>query len=258
MSEQSGIYCIENIINNKKYIGQTKRLNDRWYHHRSLLRDNKHTNDHLQKAWNKYGEENFKHYVLEYCDYKLLDEREIYWIHYYNTTDREYGYNSKEGGQNGGSVYTEESCKKMSESHKKLLEDPAEREKLSQYSKRVWANEDYRKSRSGENHHMYGKKLPEEWRRKISESGKGKHCERTPAQIRALEIVHQNYKPKNKILTPVRCIELNKIYDNPTVAANEFGVYTSCITRVCNGKRQTFAGYHWEYFENNNGENNNS
>lgn len=254
MADKSGIYCIENLINHKKYIGQSKRINDRWYHHRSLLRDNRHLNDHLQNAWNKYGEENFKHYVLEYCDFELLDEREIYWIHFYNTLDREFGYNSKEGGQNGGSVYTKESREKMSESHKKLLEDPIERLKLSQYSKAVWADENYRKSRSGKNHPMYGKKLSDEWRRKISEGEKGKHHERTLAQIKALEIVHQNYKPKNKILTPVRCIELNKIYENPTIAAEEFGVNTCCITRVCNGKRKTFAGYHWEYindWENN-------
>ena len=65
---KSGIYCIENIITNKKYIGQSIDVNERWRKHISELNHNYHHNDYLQKAWNKYGEDSFKFYVLEYCD----------------------------------------------------------------------------------------------------------------------------------------------------------------------------------------------
>ena len=51
-----GIYCIENTINNKKYIGQSVEIENRWSKHRSELNKNKHDNDYLQKSWNKYGE----------------------------------------------------------------------------------------------------------------------------------------------------------------------------------------------------------
>ena len=59
---KSGIYCIENIITNKKYIGQSIDVNERWRKHISELNHNYHHNDYLQKAWNKYGEKGFKFY----------------------------------------------------------------------------------------------------------------------------------------------------------------------------------------------------
>ena len=49
----SGIYCIENIITNKKYIGQSINIKDRWSKHKSELNHQTHDNDYLQKAWNK-------------------------------------------------------------------------------------------------------------------------------------------------------------------------------------------------------------
>ena len=45
----SGIYCIENLTTNKKYIGQSRNINDRWYRHRKELNDGIHDNDYLQK-----------------------------------------------------------------------------------------------------------------------------------------------------------------------------------------------------------------
>ena len=51
-----GIYCIENIINHKKYIGQSQNVFRRMYNHKNLLRNNKHHNSYLQNSWNKYGE----------------------------------------------------------------------------------------------------------------------------------------------------------------------------------------------------------
>ena len=43
-----GIYCIENINTNKKYIGQSVNINDRWSKHKNELRQNSHDNDYLQ------------------------------------------------------------------------------------------------------------------------------------------------------------------------------------------------------------------
>lgn len=76
----SGIYCIENLSTNKKYIGQSVNISERWKKHISELNNGLHHNDYLQKAWNKYGIENFKFYVLEYCPIDKLNEKEIYYI----------------------------------------------------------------------------------------------------------------------------------------------------------------------------------
>ena len=51
-----GIYSITNIINNKKYIGQSVDIKSRLRNHKWELRHNRHFNDHLQKSFNKYGE----------------------------------------------------------------------------------------------------------------------------------------------------------------------------------------------------------
>ena len=64
--KRSGIYCIENISTNKKYIGQSVDIHTRWCHHRSELKNHTHFNDYLQKSWDKYGEDDFKFYVIEY------------------------------------------------------------------------------------------------------------------------------------------------------------------------------------------------
>ena len=135
----------------------------------------------------------------------------------------------------------------MNPTKKRIEEHPEDLEMLSQRAKKMWANEDYRESRSGENHPMYGKKRSQESIAKAIATRKSHHFERTQKQIEALEKVHQNYVSKNKILTPVRCVELDIIYDNPTEAAKETGFNSNCIIRVCKNKRETYKGYHWEF-----------
>ncbi len=61
----SGVYCIENVIDSKDYIGSSKKVNDRLNGHIENLRKNKHYIKELQNDWNKYGEENFKCHILE-------------------------------------------------------------------------------------------------------------------------------------------------------------------------------------------------
>ena len=94
----SGIYCIKNLINNKRYIGLSKNLNHRFKVHKHKLNNNSHINKHLQQAWNKYGENNFDFYIIEKCDKNFLKEREKYYIEKYKTNNRVYGYNKTSGG----------------------------------------------------------------------------------------------------------------------------------------------------------------
>lgn len=77
---KSGIYCICNIKNNKRYIGSSKNIWQRLQCHRSYLRKNTHFNDHLQKAWNKHKEISFVSIVLEYCEIFDLEKREQFYI----------------------------------------------------------------------------------------------------------------------------------------------------------------------------------
>lgn len=95
-----GIYCIENTINNKKYIGMSRDISRRWYEHKTELKNNSHDNKYLQSSWGKYGKDKFKFYVLEICSEELLSDRECYYIVLYKSLSHKNGYNLTSGGEN--------------------------------------------------------------------------------------------------------------------------------------------------------------
>lgn len=69
---KSGVYVIQCLANGKSYVGSTKNLVRRKAEHFRLFRRVRHSNSHLQNAWNKYGENAFVFVVLEYCSKKSL------------------------------------------------------------------------------------------------------------------------------------------------------------------------------------------
>lgn len=226
----SGIYCIENKINHKKYIGQSINIYDRWNKHKSELNHNKHDNDYLQKSWNKYGNENFLFFVLEECLKDDLNMKEIYYINKYNTLNQEYGYNLKEGGSSG--KISEYSNEKKKQSLKKAYENKKLREERKKYALYQWSNPEIKNKIMGENNGMYGKTHTEETRQKIREKALGRESSQ-----------------KNK--TPVFCEELDKVFNCASDAAKELLLRSSAILQVCYGNRKTCGGYHWKFMENN-------
>lgn len=93
MNCDSGIYMILNVVNNKCYIGSSKNIKIRLYQHKRELKNNIHINDYLQKAWKKYGEENFQFWILENCNENDLLSNEQYWLDYYTSYNEKNGYN---------------------------------------------------------------------------------------------------------------------------------------------------------------------
>lgn len=181
MRNHFGIYCIKNKINNKVYIGKTMtKFQKRWFHHRSLLRAGTHNNKHLQKSWDKYGEENFEFIMLESFDIKLRNEEndkvlndilfkmEKLYIKIYNSYEN--GYNETTGGEGCcgivisdehkrniakknrinmlGRKHTEETKKKMSESHKGYIKTEEHRRHLSESLKGKVVSEQTKKKLS--------------------------------------------------------------------------------------------------------------
>ena len=93
-----GIYKITNNLNGKCYIGQSINIETRWKQHISESKNlRRHYKIHI--ALNEFGIENFTFEVLEECplDINILNEKERYWIKYYNSFEE--GYNSTKGGQ---------------------------------------------------------------------------------------------------------------------------------------------------------------
>lgn len=100
------IYKIENIINKKVYIGLTNRsIKERFSEHLydSYNKKSRSYNYHLHCAIRKYGIENFSIIELEECPIEKLQEREKYWIQYFDSYNN--GYNMTLGGD-GGTRYS--------------------------------------------------------------------------------------------------------------------------------------------------------
>lgn len=90
------IYIIKNTVNSKVYIGQTRTsVDQRWKEH---LRHAQYGDQIINRAMKKYGVDKFYIETLEICDVSILDEREIYYIDLYDSTDKSKGYNVSIGG----------------------------------------------------------------------------------------------------------------------------------------------------------------
>lgn len=87
------IYAIKNLINDKMYVGSTKSIKRRKYHHFYQLKKGIHHSCHLQKAYDKYGKNSFIFYIIEECTVKNRKEREIYNMNINKTCEGSYGYN---------------------------------------------------------------------------------------------------------------------------------------------------------------------
>lgn len=93
----TGIYKITNKINGKCYIGQSINIKQRWKAHRSRYQVDDYP---LYRAMRKYGLENFNFEVIEECSQNELNDKEIYWIDFYDSANNEKGYNLTIGGNN--------------------------------------------------------------------------------------------------------------------------------------------------------------
>lgn len=146
--------------NGKKYYGITgqKYVKQRWKRGKAYK-----SNQYFTNAIEKYGWDNIEHIVI-YDDLTESEAKELEqcYIQWYDTTNRNYGYNITLGGESAsGYTHTEEARKKISEAGKGRQMSEEARQKISE-------------SRLGEKHHNFGKHVSEETRKKMSEAHKGR------------------------------------------------------------------------------------
>ena len=104
------IYKTTNLINNKIYIGKKKGKFTEKY---------KGSGKYLKNAINKYGIENFKVEIIEYCEtLEEQNEKEKYWIAYYRNKNAEM-YNIADGGD-GGDIFSTLSLEEQNNIKNKL------------------------------------------------------------------------------------------------------------------------------------------
>lgn len=101
-----GIYKVTNLVDGKIYIGQSKNIGQRWTKHRcSPFNTNSEQYDTpFYRAIRKYGIDNFQFEVIEQCPIESLNDREIYWINFYDSNNLNKGYNLTAGGQNAVTI----------------------------------------------------------------------------------------------------------------------------------------------------------
>lgn len=229
----SGIYSIKNIINNKMYIGQSINIYDRFCRHKNALKKKSHDNEFLQADWNIYGKNCFEFSIIEYCSVENLDNKEIYYINLYNTTNFNCGYNMTYGGK-ANVVDTDYTCSKISKAIKQYYDsNPDARRIQKEHAFKQWSDPEIKAKIMGENNGMYGRHHTDEAREKIRQARLGKSSSR-------------------RIREPVYCVELDSIFEDACEASKKLALHSGGILGVCRGERKTCGGYHWKFITENN------
>lgn len=239
---KSGIYQIQNRINNHFYIGSAVDITKRIRAHLNQLRKQEHTNKHLQRAFDLYGEESFDFYIIEFCEPDIRYNVEQYWIDKFFGKDFFYNMNpiaTQPPIQYGAKAFSEKAKKNMRKAvikgvvcletgeHFESVTDAAHalnvpRVTLSKVCKGI-------RKTCGNLHFRYYVD----------------YKDLTETDI--YEIIHTKRKlPKAK---PCVCLETGLIYESVLAATRAMGMRNETIGLVCDGVRKTAAGFRWMYKE---------
>lgn len=225
------IYKTTNLINNKIYIGKRIFTKDKFFKNKYYG-----SGKLLKEAINKYGLDSFNREVLEEVDNEFLEEREVYWIKFYNSNNLEIGYNLTIGGNSKygrkiGSM-SNETKKKISESVSKYLSEnghPLQDKNQSDESKEKIKNK------------LKGRKLTDEHIRKLANGHKGLKYNK-PEKVKKIKI-DQRIKIKQLSLNGYFIKEWSSIME----ASIELNIDRSGISRACSGLYKQCGGYKWVY-----------
>ena len=215
-----GIYKITNKTNNKCYIGQSRDIQARWNKHLSSYKS--YPDWELYRAFKKYGVSEFTFEVIEECEINQLNEREIYWISYYDSFNN--GYNMTLGGEacngtNDKTVYQYSLTGEFLNEYKSAHE--AARENNIQFTNICKVCRGERKTAGG-----FG------WSYE-------KEVNKEPIKTKRISNnIVQQYTKDGKLIAE---------YNTAKEAWRQTGISDTTIGLVCKGKGKTAGGFVWRY-----------
>lgn len=241
----SGIYKIENLKNHKCYYGSSKDVYNRFIQHKSRLNNKTHPNIILQRAWNKYGQNNFIFEIVEKCDISnllIVEQKYLDLNNAYNIAKNALGGDNLTNNPNRLDI-----IKRITKSIHMRLDKMTTTEKKKKFAKYLHDNPNWKggitkqtvckcgnikkytskeckkcelKKRKGKNNNFYGKTHTKETKEKISKSNIGN-------------------KPKNSKIVIINNIKYNSICE----ASRILNIPSPTIHYRINSKNKKFNKY---------------
>lgn len=219
--------------NGKIYIGQTINFRNRKYYYKSgnFKKQTKLWNNVLFYNWSPID----KIEIIEEClcgqNKKYLNEREIFWISYYDSFRN--GLNCNEGGEgNLGYSLSDEAKEKMSIAKKGVKHPEWRNIQKSEYTK--------------------GRKHSNEAKEKMSRVKKEKMNDDIKKKISNGLLGNKNGLGNKGNSKKILCLTNNKIYESIKQACDELGVHSGGVILNCRGIYKQTKGYKFEYYEEEN------
>ena len=274
------IYMISNDINDQKYVGKTKNVDDRWKQHK---------NNSISSTWlfhlplysdmRKYGIDKFHIKTLEEVENDCeAERREQYWIQYYDTFQN--GYNSTLGG-NGSYLYNYEELLKLWNEGKTIKQissimncnDFVVRTMLDKQGVETQERKDRSAYRQEDSHKQYRREVQQKdintndvinTYKSVLEAAKTISCDSSHLSkvCRSNGIAYgyrwnytgNDYVKKDFTAKEVCKIDLNtgeilEIFPSSFAAAKAVNGSNSYISKVCRGIQKSSKGFGWKYLK---------
>ena len=226
------IYCYTFIPIGEKYIGQTVNLKKREEEHLSDLRTNQRFHNLLRKHYDDFSIEILEDNIL----ISELDNREIYWIKYYDTYEG-FGFNLTPGGD-GGFKACADWWKNHPEEKKQHI---AKTQPIAVEAAKQWRiNNPELEQKRLENLHL----KCDEWRKSNPEIF-AKNLKN--AQAKAKEWRENNpeafeesrKKAVQATSKPVECMTTKEVFCSASEAGRQKHIGASAISACCRGVRKS-------------------
>lgn len=268
------VYTITNLVNNKQLVGYTSSFRRRKNEHFSHLRKNQHRNEHLQRAFNKYGEENFKMEILEEYPNEgyILPSMENYWVNILRTNEREYGYNILPTDPYNARKVSEETRVKLSLKNKGKIRTEEQKQKIREKRKiQIISKESYnkaketRKLKTKENGYYHSPETIQ----KIKIAKTGKKCKKNKEEMRISTLAgikkkiekygyfispegvesikkHSSERNSKPVLQFTKSGKFIKEWKSAVEASKELKINSKNISSAANNYRKSAGGFLWK------------